>query len=103
MNGNNAKAISTVHIDNIGTKTWRDSEGNLHRVDGPAIEYPHGTCFWYLHGNLHRIGGPAVIFSNGVHVWAIDDVRFLKKEEYWEALSEEEKIDCLFSNDFWNF
>lgn len=24
--------------------------GRLHREDGPAIEYPNGTKYWYLNG-----------------------------------------------------
>jgi hypothetical protein len=51
------------------TKGYRDENGELHREDGPAIEYPDGTKSWYLHGKLHREGGPAAEWSDGTKVW----------------------------------
>ena len=42
----------------------------LHNVDGPAIEYLHGTREWYKHGLLHRDDDlPAVEFLNGTKHW----------------------------------
>ena len=32
-------------------KDWAQ-DGNLHRVDGPAIEYANGDKSWYQHGTL---------------------------------------------------
>lgn len=46
-----------------------DSEGLLHRQDGPAVEWLGGTKEWYIHGKLHRDDGPAIIKKD--------------KEEYW--------------------
>lgn len=46
--------------------------GNLHRDDGPAIEYSDGGKFWYKEGNLHREGGPAREYSNGNKEWWIE-------------------------------
>jgi hypothetical protein len=46
-----------------------DSEGRLHRDDGPAVEYVDGTKHWYQHGLLHRDGGPAVEHSNVCKCW----------------------------------
>ncbi len=43
--------------------------GRLHRNDGPAVIYTHGTQKWYQHGKIHRDDGPAVIFINGDQVW----------------------------------
>ena len=37
----------TEHPD--GTKQWY-LNGELHRVDGPAIEYPNGDNEWHLNG-----------------------------------------------------
>lgn len=44
-----------------GQIEWRDEEGKLHRVDGPALEWPDkdGKA-WYIHGKLHREDGPAM-------------------------------------------
>lgn len=32
----------------------------LHREDGPAIEWKNGSKHWYFHGLLHRTDGPAI-------------------------------------------
>ena len=37
----------------------------LHREDGPAVEYADGTKSWYINGKLHREDGPAVVHNNG--------------------------------------
>lgn len=54
---NTIKYEVTVH-DN-GTVVWR-KDGDLHRVDGPALRYPNGDEVWYLKGKLHREDGPAL-------------------------------------------
>ena len=33
--------------------------GNLHRFDGPAVEWPNGVREWYQYGLRHRDDGPA--------------------------------------------
>jgi hypothetical protein len=48
---------------------YRNQSGELHREDGPAIEWNSGTKVWYLNGLLHREDGPAREFSNGTKVW----------------------------------
>lgn len=47
-------------IDTFGTIRWYKNGGILHRVDGPAVEYPDDYREWYLCGKLHRVGGPAI-------------------------------------------
>lgn len=44
---------------------WKNEEGNLHRLDGPAIEYSNGDKSYWENGKRHRLDGPAVIFING--------------------------------------
>ena len=41
-------------------KEYRNSNGEVHREDGPAIEYSNGTKYWYLNGKRHRENGPVV-------------------------------------------
>jgi hypothetical protein len=36
-------------IDEFGVKQWR-LNGEWHREDGPAIEYPDGTKHWFFNG-----------------------------------------------------
>ena len=40
--------IYQVKVNENGT-FWR-LNGNLHREDGPAIEYANGTKYWWLNG-----------------------------------------------------
>ena len=37
-------------VDHDGIVRYRNSDGLLHREDGPAIEGADGTRFWYLNG-----------------------------------------------------
>ena len=54
-----------------GTKFWYLND-NLHREDGPAIEYANGSNFWFLDGKRHREDGPAVEFTNGDKYWYLN-------------------------------
>lgn len=52
-----------------GTKEWRNKEGELHRVGGPAIIGTNGLKEWFQNGECHRIGGPAIIRADGTEYW----------------------------------
>ena len=43
------KEEPTVEVDDSGNKFWY-LNGELHREDGPAIEWASGTKEWYLNG-----------------------------------------------------
>lgn len=43
--------------------------GKLYRLNGPASEYGDGNSFWYHDGYLHRDGGPAMEFMDGTKCW----------------------------------
>ena len=32
------------------TKIWRNSNGQYHRTDGPAVEFADGSKVWYING-----------------------------------------------------
>ena len=53
-----------------GTKSWR-LNGELHREDGPAIEYANGTKEWWLNGEYHREDGPAIEYADGAKYWLL--------------------------------
>jgi hypothetical protein len=139
---------SILEIDSFGNKLWRNNLGQLHRLDGPALEYPSGKEEWHQNGLRHRFGGPAVIhhdgtkewykngkkhrmdgpavetlnghkqwyvagecsredgpaiiYSDGSKSWYLNGVFYDTKEEYFDALSDEAKAKCLFSEDFLN-
>jgi hypothetical protein len=73
-------------IDEYGHRWWyKDDE--LHREDGPAIEYTNGDKSWYQNGLRHRLDGPAIEYSdgeehtvkwyNGNKIWYYKDKRII--------------------------
>ena len=54
--------------DKYGTKRWYQN-GELHRLDGPAVEWANGGKRWYQNGKLHRLDGPAVEDVDGDKYW----------------------------------
>ena len=101
------KKFTRVVVDNIGTKRWYLGnklhwmgrplniqmeissgvsrgrnigwmvKGELHRVDGPAVEWVDGNKIWFFKGELHRVDGPAVIRPNKREEWWRDGI-FIK-------------------------
>jgi hypothetical protein len=67
--------MSTPQTDEYGDRYWLNSEGQLHREDGPAVECADGSRAWYLNDQLHREDGPALEWANGYREW------WLKGEE----------------------
>jgi hypothetical protein len=63
---------STMSIDVYGDKAWTNSDGDLHRTDGPAVEYLNGDKAWWVRGKRHRTDGPAIEFSNGDKEWYVN-------------------------------
>ena len=49
-----------IKVTKDGTRSYYNNAGELHRDEGPAIEYADGDKFWYQNGNLHRTDGPAI-------------------------------------------
>jgi hypothetical protein len=95
----------TCEINEYGTTRWYNKQGQLHRLDGPAvildsgqkewyvndlrhredgpaIEYPEGSKEWWLNGKRHRLDGPAVEWSDG---WFINGVQY-SKENFPQAI-----------------
>jgi hypothetical protein len=60
-------ALLTVTMD--GVKEWRNKNRQLHRYDGPAVEYPNGTKIWYRYSKVHRDDGPAMEWADGTKAW----------------------------------
>ena len=55
-----------------GTKEWR-LNNQLHREDGPAVEWSDGVKEWYLNGQRHREDGPAIECLNDHKEWYLND------------------------------
>jgi hypothetical protein len=65
------KITYTVKIDDEGNKRWYHNN-QLHRTDGPAMEFSSGTKEWYVDDKLHRTDGPAMEYANGTKIWYVD-------------------------------
>ena len=39
-----------IEVNEWGTRRYFNSAGELHRGDGPAIEWSNGVRFWYING-----------------------------------------------------
>ena len=73
------KEEPTMEIDDCGNKSWW-LNGQLHREDGPAIEWDGGGSWWYLNGKRHREGGPAVEYADGSKYWYLNGEKVTEEE-----------------------
>jgi hypothetical protein len=72
--------------DEAGNKLWF-LNGNLHREDGPALEFASGDKYWYLNGKRHREDGPAIEWANGDKRWFLDGKEYTDLNEYQAAVN----------------
>jgi hypothetical protein len=54
-----ANNMTNPIISENGDKIWYNTQGQLHREEGPAIERFDGRKEWRINGLLHREDGPA--------------------------------------------
>jgi hypothetical protein len=106
-------------VDKAGNKFWYNNDksipyitkwqfsGNLHRLDGPAIEWINGDEEWFINGKKHRINGPAIKCVNGHNEWYVNDelhrldgpaVELSSGVCYWYIQGKQ--IDCQNSEEF---
>ena len=64
-----------IEVDRDGTCKYFNSAGELHRDNGPAVEYKSGSRAWFQNGKLHRTDGPAVVWSDGDEEWYQNGLR----------------------------
>ena len=69
-----------VEVDTCGTRCYFNNANQLHRTDGPAIEYADGYKAWYQNGLRHRTDGPAVEYSDGDKEWYINGEELTEAE-----------------------
>ena len=63
-----------IEVDDDGSRRYYNTNGELHRTDGPAVEYADGGKGWCQTGQLHRIDGPAITRVNGHKEWWQNDL-----------------------------
>jgi hypothetical protein len=83
-----------------GTKNWFIN-GKFHREDGPAREWADGTKFWYLNGELHREGEPAIEWYDGDKSWWLNGEQVTKDEVMGKTITIDGK-EIKISNDSFN-
>jgi len=88
---NNKEPFYDVTIDNYGNIRYYNKEGQLHRLNGPAIECPTGRIEYWINNKLHRLDGPAVIWSDGSVEYWINGKPLTKKE--FDELTKENNND----------
>jgi len=66
-------------IDTEGDKAHY-LNGELHRTEGPAVEFPDGSKFWYLNGLRHRTDGPAYERPDGYKAWYLNGKEISERE-----------------------
>ena len=71
-NGQLHRADGPAFIYADGAQSWWVN-GQRHRTDGPAFIWADGTQAWYLNGQLHRTDGPAYIWADGTQAWYLND------------------------------
>jgi len=62
----------TVIVESENRDKFWYKEGNLHRENGPAIEFLYGIKFWHKEGKFHRLNGPAIECPDGTKEWYIE-------------------------------
>ena len=77
-----------VHRDEGPAVEWWDGaqewyqNGRLHRTNGPAAVYPDGDKHWFQNGLRHRTYGPAIEWHAGVCEWWLQGVRYTEADYY---------------------
>lgn len=66
-------------IDKLGNRRWYVN-GQLHRLDGPAVEYIGGDYMWYRKGKNHRTDGPAIEYRGVAKYWYVNGVQYTEEQ-----------------------
>ncbi len=77
-----------------------DSDGELHRIDGPALKTYDGFELWVQNKRLHRSDGPAINMQAAqyyqLYNWWYDGIGFKSFEDWFEVLTPEEKRKIIW-------
>ena len=99
-----------IDVDEYGTRRYYNAAGQLHREDGPAVEYASGSktwyqngkrhrdvgpavermdsiMVWYQNGRRHRVDGPAIVHANGAQEWWINGTEYSSAEDFYSTLA----------------
>ena len=76
-----------------GSRAWWIN-GKRHRTDGPAHEGANGTREWWINGKRHRTDGPAHEGANGSRAWWINGIE-MTETEFNERITNENKRNAV--------
>ena len=69
-----------IEVDKWGARCYYNTNGQLHRENGPAIEYADGSKSWYKNDQYHRTDGPAIDWTRGRKEWYINGEELTEAE-----------------------
>lgn len=78
------KGYAYFKTNEHGDVWYCDKKGDIHRTDGPAVEWADGDREWYLHGKRHREDGSAVVWSKKRKEWWLDGESYNEKDFHFE-------------------
>lgn len=71
---------SRKKTNKYGDTCYYNDKGQLHRLDGPAVEEVGRGKFWYVDGKLHRADGPAIEYADDRKSWYVNGKKMTKEE-----------------------
>ena len=69
-----------------GRIEYLNEKGQLHRLDGPAIEWDSGSKYWCINGQYHREDGPAVEYSDGSKSWCLNGKYYYNEQQFQQEV-----------------
>lgn len=70
----------TCKIGENGTKIYFNQLEQVHREDGPAIEWSNKDKEWWVNDKRHRWNSPALIITDlGINVWMLFGIKVTEK------------------------
>ena len=76
-----------IEVTEHGIRRYYNNADQLHRTDGPAVEFPSGRRHWYQNDQRHRSDGPAVEGAVGDKMWYINGEE-LSEDEFNQAVKQ---------------
>jgi hypothetical protein len=67
-------------MDDLIPTIYENEFEELHRLDGPAVQFGSGHKEWWINGKLHRLDGPAIVGSDRTEEWWVDGIKLTQQE-----------------------
>ena len=70
---------------------WRNLDDELHRENGPAMEYVNGDKYYWKDGLLHRLDGPAQEAASGSYKAYFIEGKWYTEEQFLATIEKMKK------------